>query len=394
MLRKSSGTGFSAILLVTLALGAAVLPRLSYAVPAFARQMNMPCQTCHFQGFPALNSYGRSFRSSGYTTMGPQPVIEGDDLSLPVNLNLGVIGKLRYKVPESGNNAIEWPDEAALLAGGRAAANTGYLMELGLIGPTDAASSTYDAFLSTKIVFNVAKSGGTQFSVIPFSTDGLGAGYGMELLNTGAQRSQRPIENRKGFSAAQILDLGSGEATGIAFAAANPQWFANYSAWVPGWGGTNTDPSAFAHYFRVAATPTVGAWDTGFGVQYWSGSAVTSTTTLKTDGWVADAQMQGAIGRYPAGFYASYGVAAPGHWSLSNSADTPAYGILGKVSFLPGKAGAYLAYASASGGGIDESKTTLGGYYSVAQNVKLELWNENSSIPGADYTRLMLFFGL
>ncbi|MBT3094550.1 MAG: hypothetical protein KME58_16845 [Candidatus Thiodiazotropha sp. (ex Lucina pensylvanica)] len=204
---------------ILILIGSLVLPQPADAVPAFARQTSMPCTACHFQHFPTLNSFGRSFRAGGYTLTGGQGMIEGDDISLPLMLNASVITKLRY-VKSNGNTnvgsdygVIEWPDEAALLVGGKLAKDAGFLMELGL---TDA-----NSFLSTKVHFNVGKAGGTQFSVIPFSTDGLGSAYGFELLNTGAQRSQRPIEDRTGFSAAQALGLGSGEATGIALVASS-----------------------------------------------------------------------------------------------------------------------------------------------------------------------------
>ena len=84
-------------------------------------------------------------------------------------------------------------------------------------------------FLSTKFHFAM----GDNFAIIPFSTDGLGVGYGFELLNTGVQRSQRPIENRAGYSAAQALNTASGEATGIAFVYKTPEFFVNYSHWAP-----------------------------------------------------------------------------------------------------------------------------------------------------------------
>ena len=166
-------------------------------------------------------------------------MIEGDDISLPLMLNASVITKLRYVKSNGNTNAgsdfgvIEWPDEAALLVGGKLAKDAGFLMELGL---TDA-----NSFLSTKVHFNLGKAGNTQFSAIPFSTDGLGAAYGFELLNTGAQRSQRPIEERRGFSAAQALGLGSGEATGIALVASSHNFFINYTPWVPGWEENNLE---------------------------------------------------------------------------------------------------------------------------------------------------------
>ncbi|MCU7812270.1 MAG: hypothetical protein KZQ77_13690, partial [Candidatus Thiodiazotropha sp. (ex Notomyrtea botanica)] len=215
-----------------------MVPMEAQAVPAFARQTSMPCTACHFQNFPTLNSFGRAFRSGGYTLTGGQGMIEGDDISLPMMLNASVITKIRYAKSNGNTNTgtdygeIQWPDEAALLIGGKLSKNAGFLMELGLLGAaetevegtadlttgevTGTGSGESNSFLSTKVHFNVAKAGNTQFSVIPFSTDGLGSAYGFELLNTGAQRSQRPIEDRRGFSAAQTLGLASGEETGIA----------------------------------------------------------------------------------------------------------------------------------------------------------------------------------
>ena len=111
-----------------------VLPDTASAVPAFARQTKMPCTACHFQNFPTLNAFGRSFRSGGYTLTGGTGLIEGDDISLPLTLNASVIAKLRY-VKTNGNTneatdhgSIEWPDEAAFLIGGRVAKKAGFLI--------------------------------------------------------------------------------------------------------------------------------------------------------------------------------------------------------------------------------------------------------------------------
>ena len=38
----------------------------TFAIPSFARQMNMPCSSCHTI-FPELNSFGRAFKLNGYT---------------------------------------------------------------------------------------------------------------------------------------------------------------------------------------------------------------------------------------------------------------------------------------------------------------------------------------
>ncbi|MES9832676.1 MAG: hypothetical protein ABW139_10595 [Candidatus Thiodiazotropha sp. DIVDIV] len=392
-----------AALCLLLLLGGLMVNEQAAAVPAFARQTSMPCTACHFQHFPALNSFGRSFRAGGYTLTGGQGLIEGDDISLPLMLNASVITKLRYQKTNGNTDdgsdygQIEWPDEAALLVGGKLAKDAGFLMELGL---TDA-----NSFLSTKVHFNVAKVGATQLSVIPFSTDGLGAGYGFELLNTGAQRSQRPIEERKGFSAAQALGLGSGEATGIALVASGHNYFVNYTPWIPGWEENNTTvkPSGLAHYFRAAYTPFIGSWDTGFGVQVWSGDAEAKNhgddTVIPTDGWVVDAQMQGNLGSMPLGLYGSFGQCSGTdatntgltHFadsSFCNGADdADSFAILGQLGVLPNKANVFLAYRTLDSGADNDNKfnaTTVGGNYLFSQNIRFELYYVKESGSGVD----------
>ncbi len=384
------------------------LPNVASAVPAFARQTNMPCTACHFQNFPTLNAFGRTFRAGGYTMTGGQGLIEGDDISLPVVLNASVIAKLRYKKTNGNTDAgsdrgsIEWPDEAALLIGGRLAKNAGFLMELGLGDVADEDEDSGDvsanSFLSTKIHFNVAKAGNTQFSVIPYSTDGLGSSYGFELLNTGAQRSQRPIEDRRGFSAAQALGLASGEATGIAFVASSHNYFINYTPWVPGWGGTNMDvkPSGFAHYLRAAYMPFIGSWDTGFGVQFWTGDATVaaddgSDIDIKTDGWIIDAQAQGDAGGMPLGLYASYGQCEgdADHFAgnCGNIDDADAFGALAQLGIIPNKLNIFAAYRAMDVGKEADTNFdswTLGTNYMAAQNIRLELFYVSESGSGVD----------
>ena len=432
-MRYFTSTGlFLTFLFITLP--ALLTPNTAEAVPAFARQTGMPCMGCHFQNFPALNSFGRTFRAKGYTMQGTQTMIEGEDLSLPSNLNASVITKIRYQVKDSDDDnrgEVQWPDEAALLVGGRAADKIGFLMELGL-GPggadtgdgsltctdpsgnpgapanADLSNCTADtgsgdtegAFLSTKFHFGI----GESFGVIPFSTDGLGVGYGFETLNTGAQRSQRPIENRKGFSSGQLLGTASGEATGIAFIYEAPDWFVNYSHWTPTWGNVNANIlGGLAHYLRAAYTPNFGGWDTGFGVSYMTGSVEEGSSApaseIFVDGWGIDLQTQGMAGSMPLGLYASYGVAPKSsateenHYNSSTTDDETAYGLLGKLEVISGTS-LYLAYSSIEVA-TSTSSSTLGAQQMLAQNVKLELYTVNfdSSSSGSDYTMFMLFAG-
>ncbi|MFC1588750.1 hypothetical protein ACFL3P_00595 [Pseudomonadota bacterium] len=442
--------GSSCLLTTLLLIGSTFYTQIANAVPAFARQTDVPCAGCHFQNFPALNGFGRHFRANGYTLIGSQKKIEGDEISLPATLNASIITKIRYQQQGSDDRGeVQWPDEAALLVGGRLSEHVGFLMELGM-GPQEAevnvdtgdgAVTCFDGtgapvlpndinavscnantgtgdgggdvtgnFLSTKIHFNVTD----NFAVIPFSTDGLGVGYGFELLNTGVQRSQRPIENRKGFSAGQMIGTASGEATGLALVYHTDDWFVNYSHWAPTWGNVDANVlGGLAHYLRAAYMPSIGGWDMGVGFSMMSGTIdvgdVDPATKVMVDSWGIDAQAQGAVGDMPLGVYLSYGAAPKSTgtgedenaYNTSLTDDATALGLLAKLGVIPGKTQVYLGYGSYDSNATSVADFTIGVQHMVDQNIKLELYNVSSDAEdgaGADdkskdYTMLMLFAG-
>jgi hypothetical protein len=405
--RGVTASTLAALLLGTLGLGTATE---SQAVPAFARQTGMACAACHFQSYPAINAFGRAFKSAGYTLIGAQEKIEGDDLSLPVVLNASLVTKFRYqktngddKRVATNTGELQFPDEAALLIGGRAGEHVGFVLELAtfgeadtgsgdvagtadlgtgeVTGDADTGSGEFSLFGSFKMPITY-KVGGADLSFIPFTTDAGGAGYGFELLNTGAQRFQRVGEDRNALMAQQYLGLGAGEAEGFAFVAANEMGFVNVSLWAPIHGSFAM--KSLAPYFRAALTPSIGNWDTGFGVQYYSGKAkeddleleTGSVVEYKTKGWAIDGQIQGEVGKMPLGVYASYGqVPDDSHFNASGE-DTSAWSIHGQLGVLPGKATVILGYRSADRGtatGDEDNALTLGGTYQLAQNVQVQL---------------------
>ena len=416
--RSTRGKGFSVFFSgLILVVSTLVVLQPAHAVPAFARQTGMACLSCHFQNFPALNSFGRAFRAGGYTMRGAQPLIEGDDLSLPENLNLSLITKIRYQQKgdvDGSRGEVQWPDEAALLVGGRAAENIGFLTEIALgpmevTGENDPVTNEVEGetpgnFLSFKAHFNVTDS----FAVIPFSTDALGAAYGFELLNTGAQRSQRPIENRSGMSAAQALGT-DGAATGAAFIYHEGDFFVNYSHMSPTAGNVNASIfGGLGHYLRAAYMPMIGDWDTGFGVQSWSGTVKSGATDpadeTHMDAWVLDAQAQGMLNDdLSLGVYASYGsapkgsTAEPNHFNASTTDDKTSAAMAAKLGI--GKWRPYLAYSSVDSA-IKVKQTTIGFGYAAAQNISFEVYNVTSTAKAGgsddkskDYTMLMMFAG-
>jgi hypothetical protein len=437
--RCVTASTLAALLLGTLGLGTATE---SQAVPAFARQTGMACAACHFQSYPAINAFGRAFKSAGYTLIGAQEKIEGDDLSLPVVLNASLVTKFRYqktngddKRVATNTGELQFPDEAALLIGGRAGEHVGFVLELAtfgeadtgsgdvagtadlvtgeVTGDADTGSGEFSLFGSFKMPITY-KVGGADLSFIPFTTDAGGAGYGFELLNTGAQRFQRVGEDRSALMAQQYLGLGAGEAEGFAFVAANEMGFVNVSLWAPIHGSFAVE--GLAPYVRAALTPSIGSWDTGFGFQYFSGeaeeddgSSVTGNLVeYATEGWAIDGQMQGEVGKMPLGVYAAYGETPADPDSIFNSSvfDRTAWSIHGQLGVLPGKATLILGYRSADRGTAnweEDNALTLGGTYQLAQNVQVQLNHversgnrfdaDNPSPPttGDRQTTLMLF---
>lgn len=381
-------SSLAALLLGTLSLGAVTE---SHAVPAFARQTGMACAACHFQTFPAINAFGRAFKASGFTLIGAQEKIEGDELSLPGVLNASLVTKFRYqktngsdKTVATNTGELQFPDEAALLIGGRAGEHIGFILELATFGAADLDNDgEFSLFGSFKMPITY-KVGGTDLSFIPFSTDAGGAAYGFELLNTGAQRFQRVGEDRSALMAQQYLGLGAGEAEGFAFVAANEMGFVNVSLWAPKHGSFAV--KGLAPYVRAAWTPSIGNWDAGLGFQHFSGKAkeddgsdpLGNTVTLATKGWAIDGQLQGEVVGLPLGVYAAYGKTPGDPDSVFNSSafDRTAWSIHGQLGILPGKATLILGYRSADRGTAtrdEDNALTLGGTYMLAQNVQLQL---------------------
>lgn len=374
----------------------------SYAVPAFARQMGIECNSCHYQQFPLLNQFGRSFKAGGYI-MSTQQHVEGDRMYLPNVLNASLVTKVRYQKtngdsdPKEGTDRgeLQFPDEAALLIGGQAGTHVGFLLEFATFGTAntgsgevtgtkaDTGSGDFSLFASYKmpIVYDVA---GSKLSVIPFSTDGLGAAYGFELLNTGAVRNIRLTEHRKEVSAQQYLGT-DGAATGFAFVAANDMGFINISQWAPVHG---TNDNSFLNYFRIAATPQLGGWDLGIGGQLWSGTSEGTFggdevpgTKKKAEAWAVDAQAQGSIGSIPVGVYMTYGMAAKTKAGETENIfngqadDKTAATIAAEATLLP-YTQVSLAYRTADNGKAtdsDDNAIAIGVKYHLTQNVQLSL---------------------
>ncbi|MCK5237570.1 MAG: hypothetical protein KAR06_11400 [Deltaproteobacteria bacterium] len=422
-------------LLVIFSLTPLLIPINSEAAPNFARQTGFSCNTCHFQHYPALNAFGREFKANGYTMVGSQGLIEADLLSLPVTLNASLITKIRYQksngdnelADKKNNGELQFPDEGALLIGGRVGEHIGFLLEAQLV---DGEASNWASF-KLPFVYDVKD---TKLLIVPFTTDAAGPAQGFELLNTGALRFQRVLEHRKDISAQQYLNTAR-DAQGVSFALYRDIGYVSYTPWSPEHG--SSDASPYLHYVRAVLTPTIASWDTAIGVQLWSGETefsedtttetaclgagnpiaactaageIVSSTTAGTaesaaEAWVVDAQAQGALGGKPVGIYFTYGVATRSEATISNlfnsstTDDRSAFTALVEVGVIPQKLALSVGFRGASNGNAvddQENSLTIGAVYQVTQNVSLQLNNTSYDYDieqsiGDNLLTLMLF---
>jgi hypothetical protein len=412
---------FFAVAFAVLFVSLLYVPREAPAVPAFARQTGMACNTCHFQHFPALNAFGRAFKAGGYTMIGGESMVEGDLLSLPSTLNATLVTKIRYQnrngtdtypldVASLNGGELQFPDEGAILIGGRAGEHIGFLLEAQLADPDAPAFASF----KLPVVYDIYD---TKVSVIPFSTDAGGASYGFELLNTGALRMHRILEHRGDTSAQQYI--GTAEAaTGFALVGYQSLWYVNYSPWMPVAGTTQAGP--FLHYARAAVTPTISGWDVGAGVQWWGGTTKyfddTVTVRESASAFALDAQAQGAVMDYPVGVYLTYANASASDFTNTSSeyrgnvfnqstyADESAWTILAEAGVLPNRLTVAAGYRAGMDGDPDndgaesDNATTIAGVYNLAQNFQLQLNHtfysgdeKPSDGEGDQLTTLMLF---
>lgn len=364
----------------------------SDATPAFARQMGVSCTTCHFQHFPALNAFGRAFKASGYTMIGAQAKIEEADLSIPATLNASLVTKVRLQKTDGntkvgtdveGIGELQFPDEASLLIGGRAGEHVGFLLEIQLKDPNAPAFSTY------KVPFSFAVGDG-HFEFIPYVTDSLGASVGFEVLNTGAVRNIRSLEERSAVSAQQYLGTDT-PAKGFAFVYFTDLFHVNASLWGPAGPGANSLKS-FSNYLRVAVTPQVAGWDLAVGGQLWGGTTElgdgapgtnAGNTIVDTRATAIDFQAQGNVAAMPLGVYLSYGKAdakSGGSTNInlfnSNPNAKTATSLTAELGVLPNKVTVGASYRVGDNGAAtmsSDTATLLAATYQVAQNIHVQL---------------------
>jgi hypothetical protein len=370
------------------------------ALPVFARQTGMECAACHFQHFPLLNQFGRAFKTGGFTMIGAQAQVEGQGLSLPATVNAAVLTSMGYErtnatkavLPANLNMSAGGAStggffvgsesgEASLFVGGRGSDFMGYLGEVTL-GNGGAQMDS----LKTPILFDV---NGTRVGPVFFSTNGQGASYGFETLNTGAN-AIHSITNTVGFqgqyinavSAQQYIGTGAA-ATGAAIVVANEMGFINLTKFAQigaadsgavqgALGSKGTFVALGSTYLRLAGTFDLAGWDSAVGVQDWTGSSAIATGTPalaaleQSKATAIDAQTQGTLGAMPVGIYVTYARAPVASDGFANNAfnaggafTKSSFNIAGELGVIPEKATVGAAIRRGKSG--QDFGTLLGG---------------------------------
>ncbi len=402
-----------ALTLASVLAAAAFAPEAS-AIPAFARQTGMACSACHFQKFPVLNGFGRAFKANGYTMMGAQEKVEAEHLSIPSTLNAAILFKYRYVQDTKTNQSAaagegttaatstksgQWQmgDEYSLFFGGRIAETEhmtiGFLSENNLAANTTPVAAIGNAHMPTAAGLRVPINfdlGAAKISVVPFTTDGLGAQYGFELSSGGIMRANRWAESRAETSAMQYIHGDAGTASGTAIVVHNDMGFINYtkfsSSFAPGAGGGWVPSTNFGQsYIRVAATPNVAGFDMLVGGGVMSGTSFGNLSATETETKLSffDLQAQGQLAGMEASLYVqnataaactTAGVTCEYNGGGITAKDITASTIGGEVSVIPHALTVGAAYRSATtNANKSDNAITLTAVYDLVQNVALHV---------------------
>lgn len=294
------------------------------ALPVFARQTGMACSACHFNHAPLLNGFGRAFKSAGYSMMGAQGKVEGENLSIPDRVNMAVLTTVGYNAisaapataPTGGWFVPASGGELSLFMGGRIMENAGWLSELGMSAATAATGAG-------KMLIMPEVAPGMRLGVAFDTNNGQGVAHGFEILNTGAVNVHKIAIGQthiNAYSAAQWLGTNNAT-TGISVVGQNDLGFFNVSFYDAApqtqAAGASRLPLTYA---RVAGIMDAAGFEMAAGVQRWTGRSngiqFAAPQALQFagnyDATVIDFQAQGEVAAMSTGFYASYGVAPVG----------------------------------------------------------------------------------
>ncbi len=115
------------------------LSSVSYSIPSFARQTNLPCSSCHYV-YPELTPFGRLFKLNGYTMTGIatiQSTYKENNTNLKI-LNVlplsamiqGSYNKVAKTVAGTQNDVTEFPQQFSLFVAGAISPNFGSFIQV------------------------------------------------------------------------------------------------------------------------------------------------------------------------------------------------------------------------------------------------------------------------
>lgn len=357
------------------------------ALPVFARQTGMACTACHFQHFPAINGFGRAFKAAGFTMMGAQEKVEGEHLSIPGTLNMGILATAGVEQSSGAQSTLFVPNnggELQIFFGGKVNDFSGWLTEFGTLAGSNASGKLH-------IMPEVAP--GIHAGVTIFSI-GQGAGGAMEMLNTGATSIHR-LMGRQGIhnmvaGARHYVNPEAG-GTGAAINVVSDKFAVSFAREATGVnagatanGAPGTLGSLSNQYVRGVFMFDVAGFDSAVGFQNFSGGtnqalvgAGIATAATDTKATIIDGQMQGELGGMPAGFYASYGTAPAANNSLNAAAGAfskNSLNVAGELGVVPGVATVQLALRNAKDfAGLSDNAIMVGATYELSMNMELGL---------------------
>jgi len=366
-----------------------IAPTTSEAIPAFARQTGAACLSCHFQTFPAINSFGRAFKMGAFTDVGEQALIEDDNLSLPAVLNSSFVLRAQYmstKTTVAGvsSTVTNWniPADAVLLMAGRIGSNSGAFVEF--------AGGAANWQLLNSFDFDTVKAG------LNIQNSGFGPTAALEVSNVFGQHGGKL--NGKALSSVNniLTGVGGGNTTSVA------AWVGNESFLVQAGGVAFADAAAvsnasFVPMLRALYIADMGAAEVLIGGGLFNGqqrAAGALAAGQGVDAKFIDLQVQGEAGDMSYGFYADWTTSKAKGTNAPVASNLFAGGLNAKRSGYSARVEVSPIHKLMFGLGVSQDKITdsvlpiqakltalqFAATYEIYQNMEINAWYKSDKI--------------
>ena len=365
----------------------AISATVAEATPAFARQMNADCMTCHYQNIPKLNSFGREFKLSGFTMTGGTAEItseQGAGTALPANMNFGFVTKARLLKHDNADMLTEIFDESAFIFGGKVAEGVGTSMEFGA------------GLLGGKFTFTKNTDIG-RIGLTYFMTDALGAFSGTEVYSTGLYRPVRQFENRKGANIFQKLGIGAGQATGFQAYYNGNGLTATVGQYAPAFAASAETGTDYKTLVRASYEMSLSGYTVAFGGYSISGdvtqspyaithagdSDVLNLNAIDQESTGLDLQVEGSVADMPLMLTAGYVLS-----NTHNTTDMTGFSAAAQINPMDvlGVKAAVMTTSDNTSAKKGQTSLSIGTDYMYAQNVRLCLEATSTSYEDSTST--------